>query len=509
MWKLILLFVALTPGIAFTAPVKKAFRGVSPKVLIAAVHALIFIVILNFFRVSEGYQNTPMSIIDQLESIKKQLKEEESRINDALVVDTADFRKSNQILSDSRVQMALIDAQIKSMIKTIRENAVQLAKTKDAVTVASQTVSRARALFEADLREGSRIRQPLKELGPQLEYHKARVKKDNENIAAGSASIKAWSGSLSIANEQLKRAQTAASSAKNGSNRTLITSTARALETALAQVANYTDKYKNAGYNLTNAFSQLTDDKKILDQIQNVMDIIQKDIKNISAAIERDRIAITTAEKALISAQESMNALTKKAPIDEQNKKNLDGSYRVLDRDVKYYSAHISAVGKRISTNGEKLRDIKMRIFETSGKIQIAINAMVQNPIVNLPPTVDPGLPPTVGPGLPPTVDPSFHVDPIIEIDTVDLGSSLGSSTQTESGQALSLLSGLTYSPPQTVDLRDVLGTSGSGLTPQIGSGTNVGGGSFGDLPWNDPRWLQARKEEVGSTTSAPACGIQ
>lgn len=448
MWKLILLFVVLTPGIAFTAPIKKGFRGVSPTLLVAAIHALIFVVILNFFRVSEGYQDTPMSIIDQLESIKKQLKEEESRINDALVVDTTDFRKSNQILSDSRVQMGLIDAQIKSMIKTIRENAVQLAKTKDAVTVAAQTVSGARALFEADLREGSRIRQPLKELGPQLEYHKARVKKDNENIAAGSASIKAWGGSLSIANQQLKRAQTAASSAKNGSNRMLITSTTRALETALAQVANYTDKYKNAGYNLTNAFSQLGDDKKILDQTQSVMDRIQKDIQYISAAIERDRIAISTAEKALISAQQSMNALKNKAPIDEQNKKTLDGSYRVLDRDVKYYSAHTSSVGKRILSNSEKLKDIQMRLFETKGKLQLAIDAMVQNAVGSVPPTVDPRI----------------HVDPIIEIPgTVDLGSSL---------------------EPAVVDLRDVLGTSGIvdtgssiGLTPEMGSGMNLGGG--------------------------------
>ena len=58
MWKLILLFVVLTPGIAFTVPIKKMFRGVSPNLLVAAVHALIFGVIVNVFRVTEGFQDT-------------------------------------------------------------------------------------------------------------------------------------------------------------------------------------------------------------------------------------------------------------------------------------------------------------------------------------------------------------------------------------------------------------------------------------------------------------------
>jgi hypothetical protein len=58
MWKLLLLFVVLTPGILFTVPVKKGFRGVSPTILVAAVHALIFVVIVNLFRVSEGFQTT-------------------------------------------------------------------------------------------------------------------------------------------------------------------------------------------------------------------------------------------------------------------------------------------------------------------------------------------------------------------------------------------------------------------------------------------------------------------
>ena len=52
MWKLILLFVVLTPGILFTVP-----RIGKTKLLAICVHALIFVVLSQWLQISEGFSS--------------------------------------------------------------------------------------------------------------------------------------------------------------------------------------------------------------------------------------------------------------------------------------------------------------------------------------------------------------------------------------------------------------------------------------------------------------------
>jgi len=51
MWKLILLFIVLSPGVLFTLPSK------GKKLVIACVHAAIFVLIARWLGVSEGFQS--------------------------------------------------------------------------------------------------------------------------------------------------------------------------------------------------------------------------------------------------------------------------------------------------------------------------------------------------------------------------------------------------------------------------------------------------------------------
>ena len=57
LWKLVLLFVVLTPGILLTIPPvgKKIFGSGKSSLVAACVHAVIFVVLMNWFRV-EGFQ---------------------------------------------------------------------------------------------------------------------------------------------------------------------------------------------------------------------------------------------------------------------------------------------------------------------------------------------------------------------------------------------------------------------------------------------------------------------
>ena len=60
MWKVILLFVLLSPGVLFTLPPvgKKIWMSGKMSVLSVFVHALLFVLAMRFLKVSEGFQQT-------------------------------------------------------------------------------------------------------------------------------------------------------------------------------------------------------------------------------------------------------------------------------------------------------------------------------------------------------------------------------------------------------------------------------------------------------------------
>ena len=60
MWKVILLFVLLSPGVLFTLPPvgKKIWMSGKMSVLSVCVHALLFVLAMRFLKLSEGFQQT-------------------------------------------------------------------------------------------------------------------------------------------------------------------------------------------------------------------------------------------------------------------------------------------------------------------------------------------------------------------------------------------------------------------------------------------------------------------
>lgn len=60
MWKVILLFVLLSPGVLFTLPPvgKKIWMSGKMSVLSVCVHAILFVLAMRFLKVSEGFQQT-------------------------------------------------------------------------------------------------------------------------------------------------------------------------------------------------------------------------------------------------------------------------------------------------------------------------------------------------------------------------------------------------------------------------------------------------------------------
>ena len=160
MWTIILLFICLTPGIVFRAPVKKPFQGVSPKILVAVIHALIFVVILNFFKMEEPFQTTGSVSTPEIRAIEQSIASIQSTIDSStagVASATANLGSATATVANLQSLLSTVQSQITTANNNISTNMAHLRTAQNNVASAQSVVTNLQASYTSNIQLGSSL----------------------------------------------------------------------------------------------------------------------------------------------------------------------------------------------------------------------------------------------------------------------------------------------------------------------------------------------------------------
>jgi len=183
MWiAFLVLFIALCPGVLFTAPALGGLRG---KVAIAAIHAVIFVAAVNVFYLVEGFQTIPPSLTSQSAASAKR------RVATAYATYYAAVSKDyDNIMGQKQAQDRVISAVSESIENSTKMNAL-LQSTADTLDNPApigggynnlynpESVAKATKTIEdivAQQRKNEESTKNLKKLNDSLKGVQARIK---------------------------------------------------------------------------------------------------------------------------------------------------------------------------------------------------------------------------------------------------------------------------------------------------------------------------------------------